>query len=347
MGVSVNVQGCGLHSFTLADVPYPCFDFAIFIFCGRMVVVIAWALAALGVEIGRPYCIWRVIASFLPGVFYLGASLTMAQWLTMPVLWSIGIGLDIILHLVPSTIVWPWEYVPRHTHFTEERHGMVYIVALGEMIIAAGISIGKELPVGRTVGERYAVMFSVTTLSFFLCVQNFVASDTAKLEHHGGTHALHVSRFSRCVWLSCQFIAVTSMVIAGAICKNITKKLELSQFFRTWFGVSIAIIVIASAIAQLLHIYPPGDVRTCSRHMRFAVRVGCGVLIFALSFIPVALFGEPGWIALITSIVAVFTIVEWFGRNRKKGSDEHGDHGSTEHNVPLLGHVLVDDDAKH
>lgn len=185
LGVAVNVQGCSLSSFTLADVPYPCFDFAIFIFCGRMVVTIAWLLAALGVEIGKPYCIWRVLAAAIPGFLYLGAAFAMNDWLAMPVLWFIGIGLDILLHLVPSTIVWPYEYIPRHTHFTEERHAMVYIVALGEMIIAAGIPIAIDIPIGRGVGERYAVMFSVVTLSFFLCIQNFVASDTAKLEHHG------------------------------------------------------------------------------------------------------------------------------------------------------------------
>ncbi len=44
---------------------------------------------------------------------------TMNQWLTMPVLWFVGIGLDMILHIVPSTVVWPFEYIPRHTHFAE------------------------------------------------------------------------------------------------------------------------------------------------------------------------------------------------------------------------------------
>jgi low temperature requirement protein LtrA len=186
----VNVQRCGLHSFTLADVPYACFDFAMFIFFGRMVVVVAWLLAAIGVEKGKPYCIWRVIAAFVPGVFYLGAALATTEWLAMPLLWFLAIGLDIVLHLVPSTIVWPWAYIPRHTHFTEERHAMVYIVALGEMIIAAGIPIDLALPEGGTIGQRYGVMFSVTILSFFLCIQNFVASDTAKLEHHGGKKLL-------------------------------------------------------------------------------------------------------------------------------------------------------------
>jgi low temperature requirement protein LtrA len=326
IGVAVNVQGCGLSSFTLADIPYPCFDFALFIFCGRMACVIAWIIAALGVHIGRAYCWWRVLAAAIPAFFYFGAMWTMNQWLTMPVLWFVGIGLDIVLHVVPSTIVWGAEYIPRHTHFTEgihgclcfscfscskkERHAMMYIVALGECVIAAGIPINYELPVGRTVGARYGVMFSVTILSFFLCVQNFVASDTAKLEHHGGTHGLHVSRFSRCVWLFCQFIAVSAMVIAGAICKNITKKLELSQFFRYWFGVSVAVIVLASAVAQLVHVYPPGDKRTCSRPVRFIVRSACGIIVFGLSFVPVDLFGEPGWIAVVAAVVTVFTIAE-------------------------------------
>ncbi len=310
IGVAVNVQGCGLSSFTLADVPYPCFDFALFIFLGRMVVVIAWLIAALGVKVGRAYCWWRVMAGAVPAFFYFGAMWTMGQWLTMPVLWFVGIGLDIILHVVPSTIVWGAEYIPRHTHFTEERHAMMYIVALGECVIAAGIPVQAELPVGRTVGARYAVMFSITIMSFFLCVQNFVASDTAKLEHHGGTHGLHVSRFSRCVWLTCQFLAVTAMVIAGAICKNISKKLELSQFFRYWFGASIAVIVLASAVAQLVHVYPPGDKRTCGRPVRFVVRTTCALIIFGLAFVPVDLFGEPGWISIIAGVVTVFTIIE-------------------------------------
>jgi hypothetical protein len=119
IGVAVNVERCGLSTFTLADVPYRCFDFALFIFCGRMVVVLAWLMAAIGVSTGKAYCWWRVIAGMVPGVFYFASMWTMNQWLTMPVLWFVGIGLDIILHVVPSTIVWPFEYLPRHTHFTE------------------------------------------------------------------------------------------------------------------------------------------------------------------------------------------------------------------------------------
>ncbi len=67
IGVAVNVERCGLNSFTLADVPYPCFDFAMFIFAGRVVVVVAWLMAALGVEKGKAYCWWRVIAGLIPG----------------------------------------------------------------------------------------------------------------------------------------------------------------------------------------------------------------------------------------------------------------------------------------
>ncbi len=67
IGVAVNVERCGLSTFTLADVPYRCFDFALFIFCGRVVVVLAWLMAALGVSSGKAYCWWRVIAGLVPG----------------------------------------------------------------------------------------------------------------------------------------------------------------------------------------------------------------------------------------------------------------------------------------
>ena len=135
------------------------------------------------------------------------------------------------------------------------------------------------------------------------------------------------------------------MVIAGAICKNISKKLELSQFFRYWFGFSIAVIILASAMAQLLHIYPVGDVRLCSRFLRFLIRTLCALTIFALTFIPVSLFGEPGWIAVIATIVTLFTFAEWVGRT-KKGSEDDLDVGQGEHHVPLLGHVIEKDVAE-
>ena len=352
IGVAVNVEGCPLDSFTQGDVPYgdSCYDFAIFISVGRICVTIAWLLAALGVTIGKEYSIWRTIAATVPGIFYFVAIFLMNDYLSMPVLWFLGIGLDVVLHLVPSTIVWPWPYIPRHTHYAEERHAMLYIVALGECVIAAGIPARVGLiinGVSHSVADRYAAMLGVIILAFFLCIQNFIASDTAKLEHNGGTHALHVSRFARCLWLTVQFVSVTAMVIAGAICKNITKKLELSMFFQYWFGASIATIVIGTAVSQLMHIYPVGDTRTFSRPVRFVIRTLCGLLVLGFSFIPESVLGEPGWILLIGCTVALFTIIEWIGRNKtgaRLGHHSVDDHENGHndnhdaHSVPLLDH---------
>lgn len=363
IGVAVNVEGCGLSSFTLGDVPYPCFDFALFISIGRFFVFTAWLIASIGTTVAREYCIWRALSAFLPLVFYFTAMFMQANWLVFPILWFIGIGLDIIMHVVPSTIVWPWAYIPRHTHFAEERHAMMYIVALGECVIAAGIPVRVDVPFGRTVQERYLAMFGIVFLSFALCIQNFIASDTAKLEHNGGTHGLHASRIGRIVWLFTQFGAVTFMVIAGAICKYISKKLELTPFFRYWFGFSIAAIVLLTAISQVVHVYPPGDTRTCSRPVRFIVRAACACVVAGLTCIPVSLLNEPGWILIVAGVVLGFTIIEWFGRNKTgvrghghghghgghgHGHGGHGGHGETdEHEVPLLGHVLHEEEKGH
>lgn len=334
----------------MGDVPYgdgACFDFALFINVGRAVVTIAWAVAAVGVipGYGKEYCIYRTFAALLPGIFYFASLFTMNDYLAMPILWTIAIGLDIILHVVPSTIVWPWPYVPRHTHFSEERHAMLYIVSLGECVIAAGVPARVGLPLGRTVSERYGAMLGITIMAYFLCIQNFIASDSAKLEHNGGTHALHVSRFARIVWMTTQFLSVTAMVIAGAIVKNATKYLTMapltgSMFFRYWFGFSICLIVLVTALCQLVHIYPSGDQRTFSRTVRFFIRVTCAVFIFAFTFIPISVLGEPGWILVIGLTLIPFTLLEWIGRNRKGRSKGIGRHGSAKdhdtHSVPLL-----------
>ena len=193
IGGGMNVDGCPLNSFTTADVPYgngACFDFSAFISIGRCFVVIAWSVAALGVspKFGKEYCIYRAFAALLPGICYFLTLFFMDTYQPLPILWSLGIGLDIILHVVPSTIVWPYIYIPRHTHYTEERHAMLYIVATGECVIAAGIAVREHLPVGGSVLYRYLAMLGVVLLTFFLVFQNFVASDSAKLEHNGGVH---------------------------------------------------------------------------------------------------------------------------------------------------------------
>lgn len=74
---------------------------------------------------------------------------------------------------------------------------MLYLIALGECVIAAGVAIEQALPLNRTGSERYGAMISITVLTFSLAVSAFVASDTAKLEHHGGVHALRRSRVAR------------------------------------------------------------------------------------------------------------------------------------------------------
>jgi hypothetical protein len=53
-----------------------------------------------------------------------------------------------------------------------------------------------------------------------------------------------------------------------------------------------------------------GDTRTCGRPVRFIVRASCAVIIFGLGFVPVDVFGEPGWIAVIAAVVTVFTVIE-------------------------------------
>jgi hypothetical protein len=357
IGVAVNIEGCPLNSFTVADVPYPCGDFSIFICVGRACVLIAWLLAALGTQVAKPYCFWRVLAAGLPLCFYFASIFVQTSWLAMPILWCVAIGLDVVLHFIPSTTMWRSEYIPRHTHYAEERHAMLYVLALGECVIAAGVPVRDALPFGRTVVERYGAMLAISLLSFMLAFSAFIATDTAKLEHAGGAHALHVSRFSRCVYLTCQFLTVTAMVIAGAICKNITKYLELVTFFRYWFGFSIALILLVTAISQVVHVYPPGDTRTCSRPVRLIIRVSCAAIVFGLSFIPVGTMNEPAWITIIAFVVTVFTFVEWIGRNKTgvrghghghgggghghggHGHDAHSDdHESDPHHVPLLDH---------
>jgi hypothetical protein len=125
-------------------------------------------------------------------------------------------------------------------------------------------------------------------------------------------------------------------------------------------------------------------VRTCGRPVRFVVRASCSIIVFGLSFVPVGLLGEPSWIGIIAAVVALFTIIEWFGRNRvsAKGGHGHGGHGHgghghgdahgdhhddlhhdedhghkkhekkhhgdehDEHSVPLLGTVITDESLK-
>lgn len=162
--------------------------------------------------------------------------------------------------------------------------------------------------------------------------------------------SLHVGRPGRIVYLTTQFIAVTAMVIVGAICKNITKNLTLIPFFRYWFGSMISLIVFATAFAQIFHVYPAEDRRLCSRPVRFWIRTICASAILCFTFIPETSLAEPWWILLIGCTMVPFTIAEWIGRARMNGGKSRKKHGSVHkgdhsdvlekkrQSVPLLGH---------
>lgn len=114
VGTVMNIEPCVLSSFDSVNTPYPCRDFTFFLFMARVTMAFAWLIAAFSCTIARSYVWWRAFTEFLIAAIFLSAAFLQSSWLGLPVVWFVGIGLDIFLHWVPMSFLWNFDYLPRN-----------------------------------------------------------------------------------------------------------------------------------------------------------------------------------------------------------------------------------------
>ncbi len=312
-GIGINFLECRMvGTISTPIVLSSCFSFGIFLFLGRCVLATTWFVAALTNARGRSFLAWKTVCVFVPGVLYWsGAFVSRWQPLLLPILWFVALSLDILLNFVPSSFVWLDREWPRHPRYTEERHGLLQLIALAEVVISV---VMPRSAVSSWYTDRYTDVTLVLVLIFVLALWNFVVCETGKsVESHGGMHALHGDWWRRSIWMACQFLNLTGIIIAGLVAK--TFSLNMSNFDRVTFGVSIALAILSGALSQAMLVSSPKEHRRLiSKPVRLLIRMFAGTFAVAVAPIPVSAMTDSNWLIVFVVIISASCVAEWIGR---------------------------------
>ncbi|MEM8706852.1 MAG: low temperature requirement protein A [Actinomycetota bacterium] len=142
------------------------------------------------------------------------------------------------------------EWIVRSGHFAE-RHGLILIIALGEVVVAIGIAVSGELGDGGLSNELWFTMLAAGALAGLLWWAYFDRVNPA-LEHRSEeTDASARGRFARDVYTWAHAPIIAGIITAAAATEEILLHPgdELYQEFRIMFIAGIALFFGGIAIA--------------------------------------------------------------------------------------------------
>ena len=156
---------------------------------------------------------WVAIAVIVGGSFT-GEALRVALWI---------VGLAII---VAGTMrAGRSEWIIRPKHFAE-RHGLIVIIALGELIVALGIAVVAALTDDRDAGLSSPTLAALVLAGVFACLLwwGYFDRPLPALEHRHGQHdgGLARGRFARDVYTYLHTPVVGGLVMCAAALEEVT-----------------------------------------------------------------------------------------------------------------------------
>jgi low temperature requirement protein LtrA len=232
-----------------------------YLFAGSVVVIVAMGLLLLimASPVGSPewktgvvYAIPNAVAMVL---FLLGAAFS--DQTTRVTFWVIGIAI----------IVWgTWragrgDWIVRPGHFAE-RHGLIVIIALGEIIVAIAVPVldalndEQGLPAETIASLVFAGLFAA------LLWWGYFDRPQKVLEHrftelHGSDRAM----FARDVYTYLHSLVVSGVIVSAAALEEITLHPgdELPREFRVMLLIGLAMFFVSIELSALraFHVVPP------------------------------------------------------------------------------------------
>jgi low temperature requirement protein LtrA len=142
------------------------------------------------------------------------------------------------------------EWIVRSGHFAE-RHGLILIIALGEVVVAIGIAVSGELGEGGLSNELWLTMLAAGALAGLLWWAYFDRVNPA-LEHRcDETDASARGRFARDVYTWAHAPIIAGIITAAAATEEILLHPgdELYQEFRIMFVIGLVLFFGGIAIA--------------------------------------------------------------------------------------------------
>lgn len=315
-GLGLNFYGCHMNKFqTLSE----CSGYATFLAMSRFIVAVAWCMAGIVHQRGRWFFYWKVVCALVPALAYWGATILTQDTgvaVMLPTIWFVGIGLDIFLNFVSSSFVWLDRDAPRLVRYTEERFGMLLVIALAEVVISTVLPRASAGAFWYESGDRYSDVVLVLIIVFVLAMYKFALGENLD---QISAHALCRQWWRKCIWMICQFVGVTAAVVIGLIAKLLSSG-KMASFDRISFGLSAAVVIFSTVVAQWMNLSSLAEQqrRITSKAFRLIVRsIGAGFIV-VFSLLPVWVLSDTNWLVLCVVFALICVIVEGVGRVRVK-----------------------------
>jgi low temperature requirement protein LtrA len=223
-------------------------------FAISLAVILAIALSTMRLGLGdapevrsgmRPYALSVVVGGIM---FVAGGLLEDASRTSM---WCAGIA----VFLLGTVAAGRSEWIIRPGHFAE-RHGLIMIVALGEVIVALGIPVVQQLEEGAGLAGHTALALVAAGVLACLLWWGYFDRPSPALEHRneslvGGRER---GRFARDVYTYCHFPLIAGVILIAAALEEITLHPQdpLGEPFR-WMlvgGLALYLLGVVVAIAR-------------------------------------------------------------------------------------------------
>ncbi len=192
---------------------------------------------------------------------------SLAQWVSINVVALLLLVVGSSLDEGPRTVAWlaslavvlfamgmagRGDWVIRPGHFAE-RHGLIIIIALGEVIVAIGIPVVAALEAGAGLGTTTVVALVASGAFAGLLWWGYFDRPGPALEHHAGSLAdKDLSRYVRDVYTWFHAPIVAGVILAAAALEEITlhPNHELPANFRVMLvgGMSLIIAGVAAGV---------------------------------------------------------------------------------------------------
>jgi low temperature requirement protein LtrA len=219
-----------------------------------VIILMGLSMMILGLERGTEE--FRSIVRYaFPNVVALAVLVTGAFFDTWRVAaWVLGI----VIVLVGTIAAGAGQWIIRSGHFAE-RHGLIVIVALGEVIVAIGLPVLDDLQEGRGIPGR-TVLALVAAGSFgALLWWGYFDRPQRALEHRAETmHDVDRGRFARDVYTYLHAPIVAGIVLAAAALEEIALHPTdpVPRAFRAMLlgGLVLHLGGVAGAVARSFHV---------------------------------------------------------------------------------------------
>ena len=144
------------------------------------------------------------IARLGPFNLITAALLLVAAFTTGPMRWVL-FGAGFVLHWVTPYLIPQSNFRIRSAHFVE-RHGLILLIALGESVVAVGIGLGTDLPLGRIITALLGL--GLAAALWWLYFQN---------DEERALHAMERAAQERRPWLAVTAFGYVFLLVLGGI----------------------------------------------------------------------------------------------------------------------------------